>query len=825
MFRDRWVPVKCENSLPPTQGKLGKSQKLLANCFKIAWNPGSGIACYKYSLPNPKVSPKDEQGLLQQVWPKLEEKLGVFVLRCPGHLFSPKMVKDFTLPVGNETGGAVITVTFYDKISHGQVNTGLMDVSSVIAQHIVNKLAEPTRNQRVGRRYFNNCAVEGKSQLTIISGFCVAMSHLSQAGPMLQLDVANRPLSKLSIIEYLQKNMETSKTDPLQFAQEPEIMYAWQKLCVSATVVTFYNNRVYRIKAVHFDMHPGMEFDMYQRDEKKWQKITFADYYQAFYDKTVTYGKQPLLEAHAEKESERVYLLPELCALTGIADDIRKDKNMLTEALKQAKVSPQERLNAISSLAGEMLRGANSDATGSSQSIPIFDDWGCALEKQPLEVDARVLDPLQVCFTGKKTYVIEDGNFQKWLRNGLQCPVKIDDWVFIYPQADEPVLDIWLRSLRDIAHVAFTMKMSDPKRVQCSDHRKSIEQVVKEHVTPKTQLVLLLTPAKDSRMVYRMFKKMTCLKQPCITQVVKSETIRKRQSIAAVLSRIVLQVNAKFCGPLWHVHGTKTESEALIEPLNKEPTMVVGVDVYHTCEGERYMGFAATMDKPFSQLWSTSSVLPGDPKNKDGWRIPLSEKLQKAFRDAIVEFARVNSDLLPEHIVVYRASVNPEEWHMTRATELNAFRAVLEAIKAKFGNAAADQRYSPKLTFVTIAKRGNMRFFNPSPNINNLKNPEPGTVIDSPMACRNDIANFYLISQAISKGTAVPTHYAVLHSDNLSMDTIQHFSYRMCYMYYNAASSVRMPAPAMYAKKIASFAGQTLKAEPHPRLQPTIFYL
>jgi len=336
-------------------------------------------------------------------------------------------------------------------------------------------------------------------------------------------------------------------------------------------------------------------------------------------------------------------------------------------------------------------------------------------------------------------------------------------------------------------------------------------------------MILLLTPQKDSRKVYQLFKKVTCLKLPCITQVVRSETIRKRQSIAAVLSRIVLQMNAKFCGPLWHVSG-KDGQDTLLGPLNQVPTMVIGIDVFQSCEGERYMGFVASLDKPFSQHWSHACALDG--KNADEWRQSLSVKLQEAFRDALLSFASHNESLLPEHIVVYRSSVNPDEWPAVKATELEAFKTVTNIVKLDAKDGTPPQEYRPELTFITIARRGGMRFFNPSPNVQNLKNPEPGTVVDCSSICRTDLPNFYLISQVVQKGTAVPTHYSVLcNTAGLPMEVLQNLTYRLCYMYFNSSLAVRMPSVALYAKKIATFVGTAVRAEPHPRLQTTLFYL
>jgi aubergine-like protein len=397
----------------------------------------------------------------------------------------------------------------------------------------------------------------------------------------------------------------------------------------------------------------------------------------------------------------------------------------------------------------------------------------------------------------------------------------LEDWLFIYPETDEPVLDIWLRSLRDIATVAFGMKMADPKKIVCTNQRDELVHLLAERVTPKTQMVLLLTPQKNSKWVYNLLKQTTCTKLPCSTQVVKSETVRKRQSIAAVLSRIVLQINAKFCGPLWNVNL------APCAPVFVHPTMVIGIDVYHSFEQgqqEQWIGFAASLDTACTEYYSNASQL--DPA---ATRQSMSIKLQEYTRDALLEFTERNEGLLPQHIVVYRASMSRQDWAAAYATEIEAIKLLLSSIDRSSSHCEphdASACYQPDLTFIAISRHVGMRFFASCPNQQATKNPEPGTVIDSPLVGGLEPGSFYLINQAVGKGAASPTHYTVLYdSANLGPNILQILSYSLSFLYFNYTGSVKMPAPAHYAKKIAHFVGTAVRASPHKRLVRTFFYL
>jgi len=623
----------------------------------------------------------------------------------------------------------------------------------------------------------------------------------------------HRPIGPKSIVDVMRASLEGTDI----FCQHREVQAEWLRLCVSATVVTSYNNRVYRIKQVHFDKDPSFVFEMWDKALGKNVPHSVAQYVETYYQRSVSCPYQPLLEAYPEHDTEQVFLLPEFCQPTGVTDEMRREKNPLSEVLKQIKVSAQERHNAVVNHAWEMRKNAEE----------ALQAWGCDLKaKEPIVVEGRQLEPLQVAFTEKKVYAIDEGSFARSLRNGLQCAVTIDEWLLFYPQTDEPVLDIWLRSLRDVAKVAFGMQLSDPKKVCCTDQRNELQEKIAEHISASTQFMLLLIPNKDVRRVYQTFKESACCDFPCISQVVRSDTIRKRQSINSILHKVVQQVNAKFCGPLWHITAKDLEEEDF-QHFRSKPFMIIGVDVYLTFEGSRWLGVSATLDKVYSQYYSMAAKL--ELGSGETWRTSLSSELQRLFRDALLSFAGCNDNILPETIVVYRTSVSEDEWPVVEATEVKAFNTVLERVKELRGTDAqgpSGQTYAPTLTFITIARKGHVRIFHPHPDMENIKNPEPGTVVDDPAICTGPVPNFYMVSQAIVKGSALPAHYSVLfNSAGLSLRLIQNLTNRLCLMYYNVPNAVRVPAPVLYATKVACFSGTVVKAAPHPRLERTLFFL
>ena len=328
---------------------------------------------------------------------------------------------------------------------------------------------------------------------------------------------------------------------------------------------------------------------------------------------------------------------------------------------------------------------------------------------------------------------------------------------------------------------------------------------------------MLLIPNKDVRKQYHIFKDLACDRYACISQVVRSDTIRKRQSVGSILHKVVHQINAKFCGPLWHIVPKEPE-DTLLQDFKAKPFMVFGIDVFLTFDGARWLGISGTLDKVFSQYYSMAAKL--ESGSLEVWRASLSLELQGLFRDAFQAFVDCNDGILPQTIVVYCASVNEEDWPLVEAVEVKALQKVLELA------AKCSESYSPTITFIAIARKAHMRIFNPQPDWENIKNPEPGTVVDDPAICGGLVPSFYLISQAIVKGSAIPAHFSVLvNSAKLPLQLIENLTNRLCLMYYNVPHAVRVPAPVLYATKIAFFCGTVIKKPPKPRLERTLFFL
>ena len=707
---------------------------------------------------------------------------------------------------------------------------------TVLYSYILDRLAGYKNHQQLGHLFYNRPSDE---KMQVIGGFTCRAGYMNEIGHYITVDSLYRAVHRRSVLESMMSYIESLMVNEVGGSvggSSIDLDSEWRRRCENAIVWAYNNGKVYRVKAVRFDLNPSSVFDVKVKKSKQGSypsSISYTDFYRRFYNRIVYDQNQPLLEVYSEKKSETVILIPELCALTGLTEEMRKDRMLMQEVLQYSRVDTGDKLNQCVAICRELYSGpspsvvptvAANNASGKARLL--MKEWKCQLSQVPARVEGRVLDPCEVSF-GTKRYMVEDGNFQRWTRNGSQCPVQLSRWIVIHQNdQDKSLVDMWLRSMRELGGGGFGMHFGEPLRLVMSGNTEELKRLLLDNITADVQLVMLFTPQKESRRVYQTLKHITSTVRPCITQVVKSETLRKRQSVVAIVTRVIMQISAKLLGPLWHVN-----LETPATPMMSEPTMIVGIDIFENKEFPRKsaIGFVASLDAHVSQYFSTCCLIDEGPKSEKYFDL-VAQKIRLCMHDAFEAFADSNEGILPTNIIIYRNNVSKNDMKKIGQFEVEA---VLDSIKATNSETwdetsqvkrTRECAYDPSLVYICCLNNVPARFFvMGSPE--GPKNPPPGTVIDA-VAPGTDHYGFYLVNQHVSRGSAAPTQYVVGYdSSHFSVDSVQTLTFKLSHMYYNFPGAVRLPAPAQYAKKLAHMVATAVHAEVHPRLRETLYYL
>jgi len=334
------------------------------------------------------------------------------------------------------------------------------------------------------------------------------------------------------------------------------------------------------------------------------------------------------------------------------------------------------------------------------------------------------------------------------------------------------------------------------------------ERTFSSNLDPSVQAVILLLPGKKkSAPYYDDCKKFLLTKCPIPSQVVLITTIMAGKNLRSIINKILIQLCAKVGGTPWSVADF---------PFIDQPTMVVGIDVFHktSMKKDSLLAFCGTVNRHFSRYWSTIDVhQPGEEVGKG---------IQLAVKNSMLSFKEANGRF-PARLIIFRDGVSESQRKTLDEIEVKAFLRAFEDLQAQNGLTP-----KPELIFICVNKRMTAKFFSGDTlHSGGLSNPDQGTVVSEEITTGKD---FYLISQRTTQGSATPTHYFVLsHWNNVNdeyvdcsakisedlMQKLQIFTYKLCYMYYNWSGSIKVPAPIQYAHKLSNLIGDRWRPNNH----------
>uniref|UniRef100_A0A914VYH8 Uncharacterized protein n=1 Tax=Plectus sambesii TaxID=2011161 RepID=A0A914VYH8_9BILA len=559
---------------------------------------------------------------------------------------------------------------------------------------------------------------------------------------------------------------------------------------IGNTVMTMYNNKLYRIDDIIWDMNPTSILTKFDGTE-----ITFAEYYQQQYDKVVTDMKQPLLFSRAKHrgqsggqspaESRDVYLIPELCNLTGLTDAMRVDRRVMQALAQHTRLSPTKRIQ--SSL--EYLRKFHNTPDIKN----VFGQWSVTLGAELATVTAREL-PVEELRGRSQTpysYAAASGDWAREARAaGMLRTVGLATWLLIFHRNDYRKAERFFSSIRDIAR-GMNMSIEPPIVIELPDDATSafvqgITNGIEKAGRRRVEMVVCVVP-NDNKTRYDAIKKVCCLEKPVPTQVVKSQTLDNEKNFQSVCLKIVLQMNCKLGGSLWRV--------------SIPDAMIVGYDLYHdsTLRGKTVGAAVSSLDTDYTQ-WYSQCELHGNPTE-------LGENLGKFIEEALKQRYDRCNNTLPGRIIIYRDGCGDGQIPFVKQHEVRLVRDAIRAV----GKLLAHPDYNPGLAFVIVTKRVNIRYFKqPNHPGGELLNPVPGTVVDS-VITRPERYDWYLVPQCVRQGTVTPVNYNVIEdTTGLSPDHHQRLAYKLCHLYYNWQGTIRVPAPCQYAQKLAFLVSQSL---------------
>ncbi|KRX05903.1 Ribonuclease H-like domain [Pseudocohnilembus persalinus] len=651
----------------------------------------------------------------------------------------------------------------FDLQQLAQVESSRGNVLTQALNFIVKQQLKSMKFSEKGRlgRYFQNNSFKSVNGYPIrISQGYLTSTQIYGKTPYLMFELCSRMARNETALEVINKNPQN---------------VAEQILINSSVLANYGNEKNYQITNIHWKLKITDKFDC------RGQMTSYIDYYKKQYNITLKDKNQPLLESTMkDKEGNKIpiYLVPELCTLTGMSDQMRGDFKIMQEVAKFTKKTPIDKMKLIDEMVKKIALGCKKDSGLQIQNNQNFPT-----------VQGRILDAPNL--TLRNNFSLDTSRDMFNINKPIQNAMHLKDWILIYPSNLYNESNTFVQNMQKAAR-SFGIQVEEPAayiEMKPNDNPQQWVKTLENDIRQNGDPLVVVSLVKDKNAnLYKSLKQLLIDKSGIISQHVIAKSLFKNP--LSVCSNILLQINAKLGKPLWFCEKVKT--------LNPK-SVFIGIDV-STQGGRTLVGFVSSLDPQQTQYNAQIQVQKATEKD-------YVRNIDKLMLNALINF---NENLqkvkfLPECIVIFRGGAGDSQRTVIQEYEVKVLKNFFENSN-ELQKMNGGKPYKPELIFTCINKKINQKFFSQLPDKqgNPVSNPQPGTLIDTYF----DGFQFFLANQRVTQGTCTPSLYTVLeNSTKMTKSDFQLLCYWQSYMYFNWRGPIRVPAGVMYAQKLAQLYG------------------
>lgn len=777
---ERPVSSKSENG---KHGAGGQSIELTSNYFPITTYTDWSLYQYRVDFKPEQDRINIKRGLLSAH----KEFLGAYIFDGT-MMFSRKKLESDTTELTSKRNTddqiVIITLKLTSVIEKG-------DYASIqVFNILLRKCLANLDLTQVGRNYYDAKARIDipNHRLQLWPGYETTIG-MFDCGLLLRAEISTKVMREDTVLDFLIECSNDRNRDA-------NWMINFKMGVIGSIVLTRYNNQTYRIDDVDEESSTNSTFL-----KKDGSSISYIDYYKNKYGIHISNQRQPMLISKKKKslriegeETELVYLVPELCTMTGLTNKMSDNKTLMKDLAQYTRVDPTGRIVKYNNFIKRVHTTPKSADT--------LVQWNLTLSNKLITVNARVL-PEEILHGDKKQY--PSGKNANWTLNMRSSPMfsraQISCWVLVTPHQYSSNVGQFTNTLLEVAH-GMGFNLQRPKIVELPNtnirtYSVELDKAINT-LNPAFILCVIVSFRKD---IYNMIKRQLCVTRAVLSQVVLSKHVLKIDK--SVCTKIAIQINCKLGGAPWRV------------VIPEQGMMIVGFDVCHDKQNKNksYGAFIATMNDTHTKYFSCVE------KHESGQEIStyFSTSISKALNKY-----REKNQKLPNTIVIYRDGVGDGQLTYVHKIEVEM---VQKTCKEFYG----EKRVG--LAFIIVKKRISTRFFCKTVGRNDYQNPPAGTVIDNSVTDPT-MYDFYLVPQHVTRGTVTPTHYNVIldtlnetATKPITPAVIQKLTYKLTHMYYNWSGTVRVPSLCQLAHKLAFLAGMSLQSNPNSGLEDYLYFL
>lgn len=380
-------------------------------------------------------------------------------------------------------------------------------------------------------------------------GYSTSVS-ITESGLYLRVGLKNKFINGNTAYEKIHELSEKFKNG--------ELKQNIQDFFHRVSIMTSYGNfKVYLIEAVNFDINVTNKTINRKDRDGLIQEITLQQYYREQYNKEIRFLDQPLLMCYKKTpqgDQETIYLIPELCLLTGMDEDMRSQEGLKKNMTSRTKVTPKDRMNRINEFKNLVYkqnkekRRRTNKMTNETYTLPdpneIREQWGLNIGDCK-EFKGRELAPPNIMFRDGEGRI----NGGKFRGMKMTQPVSLEagTWACICTKQNEETARQMIKSLQS-ASGNLGVAVEFPIRFLAHNSRRAEEWVdcLKNLDFNGGCKLIFIVLDRNSKQFYKLIKKYIYTEVGVPVQVVLKENASKNLSYYSnVLNQIVVKMGGQ----------------------------------------------------------------------------------------------------------------------------------------------------------------------------------------------------------------------------------------------------------------------------------------
>ena len=613
---DYLVRTRPDN-LESKQGSGGEQITISANFFALVAKPNWRLLKYRVDMVPEIDVTKIRKGLLYSH----KDVLGSVIFDGTLLFTDTRLVADnqpLVLNSKRESDGQVVVITIRLVEEIQPTDFHYTQFFNIVLRRCMEKM----KMQLVGRNYYDPGAKIALTQfkLELWPGYETSIRQHEQ-GILLCCDVSHKILRTDTVLEQME---EVLKKDRANFRT------SFEKLLLGQIIMTRYNAKTYRIDDISWDKKPTDSFE-----SSKGEMKTYIEYYQEKYNRVIRDGKQPLLVSMPTLREKRagasgpVYLVPELCFMTGLSDEQRANFNLMKAMGDYTRQDPAKRTQTLMKFSNSIKNNPEIQEELKS--------WNLRFAEDLVKFRARILAPETILGAGtaKFSYQHDNADWGGAFRNWKQWSVvNCSKWAVVFAGRDKLATQEFINSMLKVGP-SLGMIIGKPKTFELLDNRPATYiQTLDKVIDMKPSIVMVVIPNNKGDH-YAAVKKKCCIEKPIPSQCMTATVLGKPKGLMSVATKLLLKMNCKLGGEPW----------AVKIPLKN--TMIIGYDTYHdSLHKDKSVGaVVASINPTFTKFVSMADFHSNQSE--------LTDRMCPAIAKALRKYSSANG-CLPERVIMYR---------------------------------------------------------------------------------------------------------------------------------------------------------------------------